>query len=81
MCVFFPGMFTYMFTYLFFSIIATSSQGCRVGLLVKPMAFEAWISMGAVFFPQKNVVFQRLQEMMVNTLHLKGVKISPGKPI
>lgn len=63
----------HMFTCLFFSIIATSSQGCRVGLLVKPMAFEAWISMGAVFFlKKKRRKFQTLQEMMVNTLHLKG---------
>lgn len=57
--MFFPGMFTYMFTCLFFSIIATSSQGCRVGLLVKPMAFEAWISMGAVFLPEKTSFSKR----------------------
>ena len=62
MCVFsyFPGMFIYICLHVFFfSKIATSSQGCRVGLLVKPMAFEAWILAA--------------RDDGFHTLHLKGV--------
>ena len=75
-----------MFTYVYMSFFLDNCHlfaGLPCGFVGEADGLWGMDLHGSGVFPpqKKRREFQTLQEMMVNTLHLKGVKISPGKPI